>query len=204
MQKNRLKGDFFSKKATKKPTKFRGKQTKKIWIYFRKTDYIFTIPTHDLRCSGGDLPSWFATRGESEKNIMKSLPVLFKGLLIAVMSSWQLCNLCMGWQVCSYYPFITRSAWNDHCNFNLIFTSGQPGHCHFKYNPSSCSCSITAIILSDNLVLRLAFSDILIRLADESQSVTTPTTLTPAFRRILAFFRLPRFIQLEIEKDTIK
>jgi len=40
-----------------------------------------------MRCSEGDLPIWFTTRGVSEKYIMKSLPELFRDLLMAVMSS---------------------------------------------------------------------------------------------------------------------
>ena len=41
MPKNRRKGNFFSKKATKKPTKFRGKQTKKVDFILEKTDYFY-------------------------------------------------------------------------------------------------------------------------------------------------------------------
>jgi len=39
--KSRLKGDFLNKKATKKPTKFSWKQTKKSRLSHQKTDYFY-------------------------------------------------------------------------------------------------------------------------------------------------------------------
>jgi hypothetical protein len=142
-----------------------------------------------------NLPSWLITVGERDMYIMKSLPVLFRGLLMAEMSStvYPLLGLA-GLQLlaCQY------SVVNISLKLRLKFTSGQPGHIHFKNNPSSCSCSITAMILAANFSLSSATSDILIMFVDVSQSEKTPITLTPALRRVFAFIRVSIVKQLEL------